>query len=352
MYANYEFNTAQGLLSNMYIGFIFFTVLLSFIILALSKKFYFLIDVKLEKHKKFTSTQKNYSIGGILLVIFLILNFYNRSEYLNILFFLSVFLIGILSDLKILNNPKIRFLVQTFLIILFIYLLDIRILNTRTEILDNFLENKFFNYFFVIFCLMILINGSNFVDGINTLLISYYIIVLGTLLIFLPEFIYHLVFLKYIITLLLIILAFNLNGKIILGDSGSYSLGLFVGIYLINFSNQNIMVSPFFIILLLWYPCFELLFSMIRRNRSNIAMYEPDIYHLHQLMFNFFKTKILVRRNINHLIISLLINFYNLLIIFLGVNYIYQTSKLVMIIILNLTIYSLVYFFLRKNKKY
>ena len=39
MYANYEFNTAQGLLSNMYIGFIFFTVLLSFIILALSKKF-------------------------------------------------------------------------------------------------------------------------------------------------------------------------------------------------------------------------------------------------------------------------------------------------------------------------
>ncbi len=63
--------------------------------------------------------------------------------------------------------------------------------------------------------------------------------------------------------LLLIILAFNLNGKIILGDSGSYILGLFVGIYLINFSNQNIAVSPFFIILLLWYPCFELLFSMI-----------------------------------------------------------------------------------------
>ena len=110
--------------------------------------------------------------------------------------------------------------------------------------------------------------------------------------------------------------------------------------------------SPFFIILLLWYPCFELLFSMIRRNGSKTTMYKPDIYHLHQMLFNFFKKKAHVKNNINHFITSSLINFYNIIIIIIGVNYINQTEKLITIIILNLVIYSFTYFLLRKNKNY
>jgi hypothetical protein len=129
-------------------------------------------------------------------------------------------------------------------------------------------------------------------------------------------------FLKYFIILLLVILVFNLSGKIILGDSGSYVLGLFSGIYLINFSNQNLFISPFFIILLLWYPCFELLFSMIRRSGSKTTMYKPDIYHLHQLLFNLFKKKVHVKSNINHFIVSSLINlFFGALRIFGSIPY-------------------------------
>ena len=336
----------------MYISFIFITILLSITLVALSKKLNFLLDIKSEKHKKFTSIQENYSIGGILLIIFFLLFYFNNIKYLNTVFFTSIFLIGLFSDLKILNNPKIRFILQTFFIFLFVYLLDIKIIDTRAEILNNLLESKLFNYFFVTFCLMILINGSNFVDGINTLLINYYIIVFGTLLIFFPDYAYQEELLKYLTTLLLIILVFNLNGKIILGDSGSYLLGLFAGIYLINFSNQYVLISPFFIILLLWYPCFELLFSMIRRKKSKSTMYEPDIYHLHQMLFSFLKRKISVKSNINHLITSSLINFYNVIIVLIGINFIYQTSKLMIIIIFNLIVYSLIYFFLRKTKKY
>ena len=336
----------------MHISFIFITILLSITLVVLSKKLNFLLDIKSEKHKKFTSIQKNYSIGGILLIIFFMLSFFDKKEYLDGVFFFSIFLIGLFSDLKILNNPKIRFLLQIFSIILFVYLLDIKILDTRAEIFNKLLENNIFNYFFVTFCLMILINGSNFVDGINTLLINYFIIILGSLWLFLPESIHQLELLEFLIILLFIILAFNLNGKIILGDSGSYVLGLFVGIYLIDFSNLNEQISPYFIILLLWYPCFELLFSMIRRNGSKINIYEPDIYHLHQMIFNFFKKKISVKNNLNHFIASSLINLYNAITILIGINYIYQTSKLVIIISVNLTVYSLIYFFLKKNRNY
>ena len=36
---------------------------------------------------------------------------------------------------------------------------------------------------------------------------------------------------------------------------------------------------------------FELLFSMIRRSKKDIKTYKPDAYHLHQLVYDFVKTK-------------------------------------------------------------
>ena len=35
----------------------------------------------------------------------------------------------------------------------------------------------FINYFFVTFCILIIINGSNFIDGMNTLCIGYYLLI-------------------------------------------------------------------------------------------------------------------------------------------------------------------------------
>ena len=85
---------------------------------------------------------------------------------------------------------------------------------------------------------------------------------------------------------MIILLLFNLNGNLILGDSGSYAIGLFIGIYLISFAANNPWLSPFLVISLIWYPCFELLFSMIRRSKSR-KMYKPDTDHYHQLLFKF-----------------------------------------------------------------
>ena len=53
-----------------------------------------------------------------------------------------------------------------------------KINSSRIELFDIILNNKFFAIFFSAFCLLILINGSNFIDGLNGLLISSTIIIL------------------------------------------------------------------------------------------------------------------------------------------------------------------------------
>ena len=73
-------------------------------------------------------------------------------------------------------------------------------------------------------------------DGINTLLINYYIIILGLILFFLKDVNIDQYFVINLFSLLIIILLFNVFGQIILGDSGAYILSLFVGLILIELS--------------------------------------------------------------------------------------------------------------------
>ena len=65
---------------------------------------------------------------------------------------------------------------------LFVYFLDLRILYTKISFLDYFLKYKVFALLFSCFCLLILINGTNFIDGINTLVCGYYILIILTVL--------------------------------------------------------------------------------------------------------------------------------------------------------------------------
>ena len=110
-------------------------------------------------------------------------------------------------------------------------------------------------------------NGSNFIDGLNTLSLGYYLLI-SIVLYYLIS--YQNINLKYIsIEYLIFLLAcgfiLNVKNQIYLGDSGSYLLGFSFAVFLIDIYNSNQNVSPFFIVLLLWYPCYENLFSIIER---------------------------------------------------------------------------------------
>ena len=322
------------------------------IVLLVCKKFNFFLDIKNHKHKKFASNQKNYFVGGFFIALILIYNFVDQKDYFYGLFFILIFIIGLLADLKLFNSPKFRLLMQILLLIFFVYILDIKINSTRIEFIDILFKNNFINYLFTIFCLAILINGSNFVDGINTLLINYYIIVLGLILFFLKDVNIDHYLVTNLLSLLIIILLFNVFGHIILGDSGAYILSLFVGLILIKLSNENNFISPYFIILLIWYPCYELLFSIIRRIVSRIYSYEPDTMHLHQVILkiidNSFKFK---SKNLNHFLSGSIINLYNFFILVIALDYNDKTIVMLTLIITNIVIYNLTYFFLSQKLK-
>jgi len=129
-----------------------------------------------------------------------------------------------------------------------------------------------------------------------------------------------------------------------MGDSGAYLLSLFTGIYLINFSNENFFISPYLIVLLLWYPCFELLFSIIRRSLKATKTYKPDNFHLHQLIYSFVKTKLNFKNNlIIHFLTSSTINLYNLVIFLMALNSIHDSKIIIYFIIFNLIIYIFFY---------
>ncbi len=338
----------------MYINFLLFFVIFSALSIYFCRTNNFIVDYKIEKHKRFSSKLKSNSIGGIFLIIFLFYEYIhvNQNVYLFLALF-SLFSIGFLSDIKKLNSVSLRFFLQTILIIFFVNIIGLEIINTRIEYLDTILSNKIANIIFVSFCLMVLVNGSNFIDGLNGLLLKYFLLIYLLILFNFNETFYiETDFLINLILILSIILLFNLFGLIYMGDSGAYLLSIFSGIYLINFSFNNQHISPFFIIVLLWYPCFELLFSMIRRYITKSETYKPDTNHLHQLIYYFLKKSLDLKDSVIHFLTSLFINSFNLLVFIYAINFIYSSKMLILTIIVNIFTYISLYVFLKKNIKW
>ena len=134
-----------------------------------------------------------------------------------------------------------------------------------------------------------------------------------------------------------------------LGDSGAYSLSFLLGFILIKIYNLNNLISPYFIILLLWYPCFENLFSIIRKIKSKFSPLTPDNNHLHHLIYTNLKHKINKNKVVTNNISSFFISFANLFIILVGSVNPYNSVYQLKIIIFSILIYSLLYLILKKK---
>lgn len=328
----------------LYIFLIFLTLNISLLIFC--KKYSLLKDTAIDQHKKFTKSENSYLIGGLVILTYFIYYFINNKNYIILTFLISFFIIGFLSDIRILNNPKVRFWLQTIIILIFINIIDLKITESRNYFFNYLLINNYFNNLFVVFCLMVLVNGSNFIDGLNTLLSNYYISVFSIIIIFFELSSADFFLIQNLIIVLTSIILFNVFSYIFVGDSGSYLISLFAGIFLIQFAETRTDISPYFIILLLWYPCFELLFSMIRRALSKMKSYEPDNIHLHQIIYSFIKQKLNIKNIYAQLLSSMIINFFNFSTFLFAVNFSAHTISLLLIIILNITIYMTAYYIL------
>lgn len=341
---------------NYFISFLIVFILLIFVNLALIKTKFILHNQGQSFHKKIGKSNIPVSGGIYFLLIIIYLFFSNQSNFINlivqIITFIIFFYIGFLSDIGKEITAKKRLYLQSLILLIIFSILDINILETNIDLLDSLIENKFLSLLFTVFCILILINGLNFIDGVNGnstgfLLSSYFI------LFFLDQNILNE---KYFLKHYLIIIIFSLTSfyilncleKNFLGDSGVYILGLFLGVDIINFCNFNETISPFIAITLLWYPAFENLFSIVRKYNSKKSPLDPDKNHLHTLIYNY-----LLKKNFKYpnTLTGLLINL-TLVPSFLSIIFFYNnTYKLCWVIFIYIMIYISTYLIINSKLK-
>ena len=332
---------------------LYLTLIYSLIIILLTyilKKKKFFLNYTGDRHQLFSNSKNIPLVGGMFLITPIILINYQNLNY-NILVML-VFLIGFFSDRKILISPKKRLFFQVTLVIFSVILLDLEIVSSKVILFDGFLKNPTFNIIFTSFCLLILINGSNFIDGLNGLLLFYmsFIILILLKLDLLYELKINQNLIVYLIVFMSIMILLNLSNLLMLGDAGAYILSFFVGYLIIKCHYLNPYVSPYFFITLIWYPCFENLFSITRKLKSKFSPFTPDNNHLHQLFFQFcFKKKIIKNRLAANNTISIMISLCNFLIIFISSLNPYSSIYQIKLIIFSTSLYLLSFLFLKKN---
>ena len=324
--------------------FAFITVLTIFFTNYFLKNLKFFHNYNGQAHQKFLGNKEIPLTGGIYLLIISLLIFFKFS-LLACLFLILIFSIGLASDTNYLSSPGIRSLLQVFFIFIFIYIFRIEVTPTRIYYLDVILNNFFLSCIFTTFCLMIVINGTNFMDGLNSLVLIYYLAIY--LIIYYFGFYFEFGIdkekINYFIIFLIVLSLFNLSNQFFLGDSGAYLLSFITSVILINIYNYNQNISPFFIILLLWYPCFENLFSIIRKFKIKRSPILADNKHLHQLLFNYLQKKIFWKKIYVNNLTSLLILAYNFIIFFLAAKNIFNTQYQILLILINIVIYVFIY---------
>ena len=333
--------------NNFYI--IFITFLLSFLIGHVFRKKNILIDqVTYSKHKKLKNNilKSPPLCGGIIIFLCSILFFKNLS--LLIFFSLLILFTGLLSDTNRVSSPRTRILFQLIISFGFVVLTDLTIEDLRIEIFNHYLSFNSISILFTIFCILILINGSNFLDGLNTLVIGYYSLVCFFLISLSANFdllINSNVDILFII--LLVIYFFNFFGKIYLGDSGSYLIGFYISFFVIDFSLRNSLVSPYLICFFLWYPAFENLFSILRRVFSKNKVDAADQYHLHQMIYNYLINKKIINTKYTNTFVASLINIYNFIIFICFYKFYSNTKILILVTLTNILIYLIIYFLMK-----
>ena len=289
------------------------------------------------------NNQKASISGGICLVIALLSFYLINKNFFYFEYAILIFFIGLLSDTKIIESPKKRLFLIIITLFLFSFIKDFSILETNVIYIDQFIKNSgFFKIIFFVFCISILINGCNFIDGINNNLNFY--LLCSNLSILLLKLKLGINFDLNIILILisLIFLFFNFFDKIFFGDSGAYFIGFILGVDLVHLFNLNTEISKFFAVLIFFYPCFEVLFSMIRKNSLKYSPLHADKNHLHTILAIFLIKQKKEKKNA-HFLASCFLNIIFFIPILFNMNKYYHTKNISITIFILIMVYLILF---------
>ena len=284
----------------------------------------------------------------ISLVIYILINHLLFDEFLNDYFFLSatLFLIGFLDDLKLKINATSRLFAMIFILLLSIIFLSVNIENMDVPYLADWMQNRFFELFFILLCFLFIVNGANLIDGFNGLL-AIHLIIINCILLIISLSNEQTEFALFMVAQTVIFFSFFLfnfpSAKIFLGDSGSYLFGTIITLNIIAINNANPQISSFFFSTLVFYLFFEVFFSFFRKLYQRKSPLLPDENHLHMLVY-----KKLIKKNY---LTSLMINTVYLFLI-LPAFYFMENPLFSRIWFFSLlVIYTLIYAKLYRSKK-
>ena len=144
---------------------------------------------------------------------------------------------------------------------------------------------------FFTFSILVVMNGMNLIDGMNGLFSfsALFQLVALSYIAFLNHDFECLRLIFLISAALVLFLFFNFPfGRIFAGDLGAYLYGFIISNITIYLFGKYNLSPTWLAVLILFYPCIELLFSFIRKIKLNKSPFDPDNNHLHTLIyFNF-----------------------------------------------------------------
>jgi UDP-GlcNAc:undecaprenyl-phosphate GlcNAc-1-phosphate transferase len=288
---------------------LYFALLLSIAFISKKMEFYDKPNVRKIHDLKVFNT------GGIIIYLFylFIINFfeinYNIELIISIGFFISM--AGFIDD-RINLNPAIK-IILIIIPCVFLIFNGIKIENLGSYEYIGVLNLGKFQIPFLILALGLLINATNYIDGIDGLLLTFFICCLGYYIFLIeePETInlIKLLLMPVILNLVLNMLPSNSKFKFFSGNTGSLFIGFFIGFLTIELYN-GFGIHPTYLIWPLWYPVYDFLFVSLNRAILKKSIFTADNSHLHH--------KILVKFKNNHIKTVLLFFISNILIIYFG----------------------------------
>lgn len=234
-------------------------------------------------------------IGGVgVFIAFSLAAFYaqvseNNNYSMLLISSLPVFLFGVLEDVLKKISPKVRLLAAALSALLVYLLLNVYLTRIGIPYLDNIFEIKLIALCFTIFCIAGVANAINIIDGYNGLAS-----VVSMIIFFAIAYVGFKVNDQFVYTVSFIMIGgiagfFIWNypfGKIFLGDGGAYFIGFTIAVLSVMLVKNHPQVSPWFPLLVVIYPVFETVFSIIRRKfHKKHHIDSPDGHHLHQLIY-------------------------------------------------------------------
>ncbi len=229
-------------------------------------------------------------------------------NYIEFMFATSiVFVVGLKEDLGFHVSPRVRLLAVVIASLTVIALIGMWLPRIGVPFVDQLLAFWFLGIPFTLLITAGVSNGFNLIDGVNGLAsLTAICAAIAMALIALQAG--NIEMMGLCLMLAAVVFGFFvLNypfGFIFLGDAGAYTIGFVLSWFGIVLLINAPAVSPWAVLLALFWPLADTLLAMSRRSRSNKEAMTPDRLHYHQLVMRTIEI-VFLGRNKRHLSNSL-----------------------------------------------